>query len=79
LYSKQLLDNKSTHLFSTSLLRVGRRATEINGVRKDDTEFPLEISLSSWETSDGTFYGGVIRDVTERKALEKSAFLPGAA
>jgi diguanylate cyclase (GGDEF)-like protein/PAS domain S-box-containing protein len=70
-YSQQLIDSKSTHLLDSSLMRIGRRATELSGLRKDKTEFPLEISLSSWETSDGTFYGSVIRDVTERKSLEE--------
>lgn len=57
-------------LITSGLLRAGSRATELNGVRQDGTDFPLEISLSSWETAKGVFYSGIIRDVTQRKSLE---------
>jgi len=41
-------------------------------LRKDGNEFPLELSLATWKTKEGTFFSGVIRDITERKRAEES-------
>ncbi len=57
---------------STGESRVIGRTLELHGVRKDGTEFPLDLSLASWKTEEGTFYSGIIRDITERKRVTEA-------
>ena len=40
-------------------------------MRKDGTEFPVEISLSLLKTAEGLLVTAAIRDITDRKRAEK--------
>lgn len=48
------------------------KTVELQGLTKGGIEFPLELSLSTWGTREGTFFTGMMRDITRRKEAESA-------
>jgi len=76
----QLLPDRyhDQYLANVSQLRAGRKmkiigkTVDMEGLRKDTSKFPLELSLAQWETPEGRFYTVIIRDITERKRYQEN-------
>jgi PAS domain S-box-containing protein len=47
------------------------KTVELAAIRKDETEFPVELSLATWFLDDKRYYTGIIRDISERKQAEQ--------
>ncbi|HEQ78582.1 MAG TPA: PAS domain S-box protein, partial [Euryarchaeota archaeon] len=53
-----------------SLLQAGKRTFEYTGKMKDGSEFPVEISTSTWEINNEIYLTAIIRDISKRKRIE---------
>ena len=48
------------------------RLIELSALRKDGSEFDIDLSLTRWSVSEGSFFTATLRDITQRKKSEQS-------
>jgi PAS domain S-box-containing protein len=55
----------------TGEARIIGKTIEVAARRKNGSEFPIELALSSWKTREGTFFTAILSDITMRKKAEE--------
>lgn len=50
------------------IIGIGR---EVSGLRKDGSIFPMDLAVSEMTVNDQKIYTGIMRDITERKQMDK--------
>lgn len=51
------------------------KTVELGAVDREGKEFPIELSLATWDVDGERFYSGIVRDITERKVAEHALHL----
>jgi PAS domain S-box-containing protein len=51
-------------------MRIKGKSIELQGLRRDGSEFPLELVVSDMHLLGKTLFVGIVRDITERKRIE---------
>jgi diguanylate cyclase (GGDEF)-like protein/PAS domain S-box-containing protein len=64
-------DNYIAHYRDTGVVRFIGQAREVEGRRRDGSTFPLEVSISEVTLEDQRLFAGVVRDISERRRIQR--------
>lgn len=64
-------DSYMQHYVSTGRKKIIGSGREMTGLRKDGKTFPLYLAVSEFNSSEGTSFAGIVRDISDQRRLEQ--------
>jgi PAS domain S-box-containing protein len=65
-------ENGLRHFLATGAGPLLNRRIEITAVRRDGSEFPVELSVAPYRAGEAQFFSGFVRDITQQKCAEEA-------
>ena len=69
---RNIHDTAFQRFLATGKAKIIGKTLELMALRKDGSEFPSELSLSTWKSNESIFFTAIIRDITKRKKAEET-------
>ncbi len=69
------LEREILHILSTGHSDMIGKSWEAMGIRRNGQEFPIELSLATWQASDEIYFTIIVRDISERKQTEQKLLI----
>lgn len=68
---RDLIAGEITRYLTTGASDLLDKTTELSTVKKDGSEFQVELTAAAWNIEGQPFFSGMIRDITQRKEAER--------
>ena len=71
-YRKKHTSSFKRYLQTGEAKLIGKGSIELEGLHKSGSRFPISLALSEYQVNDKSYFTGIVRDITERKASEEA-------
>ena len=71
-YRRELHLSDIEHILAGEQNKLLEGIVEMPALRKDGSEFEIDLSLTRWQVADGVYFTYTIRDITQRKSTEQT-------
>ena len=69
------LDRDIERIITTGQSELTGKSFEATGIRQNGQEFPIELSLATWQAGEDIYFTIIVRDISERKQAEQKLLI----